>query len=105
MDSPKELHPHNHCMMHCQSHLIKTIIQSQLIKQTHGKDLMKDQIHNPPSPPLHELVTSLHSPEPQSVIVMEVVCHIIAPMMKLMFRTMILISRVEFVGIHTLPDL
>ena len=67
--------------------------------------MIKDWIHDALTPPLHELMASLHGPKPQSTIAMEIVGHIVTPMEKSIFRTVFLISRIDLVRIHMLPDL
>ena len=81
------------------------IVWSRPIKQPHREDVVKDWIHNSMTPPLYKLVTSFGSPEPESIIVVEVVGHIVTPMMEAMLCTMTFVPWVDFVGIHTLPDL
>ena len=105
MTLPEEFHPHHHGMTHCQSCLVKTVVWSCLVEQSHGKETVENWIHNPPSPPLHELMTGLSGPEPQSIIVVQVICHVVALMDELINRIPPFISRVDFVGIHTFPNL
>ena len=105
MDPMEKLHLHYCRMVHCWSHLIKMIVQRCPVKKLHGKEMMEDWIYNPLTPPLHELMASLSSPEPQSIIIVEIVHHVIAPTEESIDGVTSFISRVDFVGIHTLPNL
>ena len=66
---------------------------------------MKDQIHDILTPPIHKLMAGLSNPKPQGIVIMEIICHVVAPTKESVDRIVPFISKIDFVGIHMFPNL
>ena len=92
-------------MMHHQSGLVQMIIWGHPIKQPHSKQMIENQIHDTLTPLIHKLVASLSSPELKSIIIVEVIHHVVAPAVKPSNGIQSLVSGLKLVRIHVLPNL
>ena len=93
------------CMAHSGSGLVKVGVLSHPVEESYGKEMVKNQIHDPLHPPLQEDVCGLGSLQPKGIIIMEVVGHISLPAMMQFFVTDFLITGFSGFWIHTLSDL
>ena len=96
---------HHSSMTHGRGGLVKAVIFSGLVKESNGKETVKNGIHNPSSSPLQKHVHSLGSPKPQSVIMVEIVGHVSFPTTMELFILDLLISRFPSLWIHLLSNL
>ena len=92
-------------MTHGRSCLVETVVLSRPVEKAHREETMKNGIHDPLASPLDEDVSRLHRPQPERIVVVKIVGHVVVPICSSLLRSQLFVTGSYGLGVHPLIDL